>query len=237
MDENNTLDQQTPPVEPTTESDAADDQPIEDNAPVGEESTGEAIPEEGQADGQPTDKKKKKSMKREILEWVFCIVGAVAIALVIRTFLFEFVRVDGQSMAETLQNNERMFVTKLDYWTGNPDRFDVVICHYPERGWTDFVKRVVGLPGDTVAMLNGTLILNGKAVDEPYITHKANYNMAAYTLKEDEYFVLGDNRSNSNDSHIIGPLSRSQIIGHVRNVIFPFNAIRQIDGDAAEIAG
>lgn len=182
------------------------------------------------------EQKKKKSMKREILEWVFCILGAVAIALVIRTFLFEFVRVDGQSMAETLQNSERMFVTKLDYWTGNPDRFDVVICHYPDRGWTDFVKRVVGLPGDTVAMLNGTLLVNGKSVDEPYITHKANYNMSPYTLAEDEYFVLGDNRSNSNDSHIIGPLKRSQIIGHVRCVVFPFNSFRQINGDSAVIA-
>ncbi|MDO4547116.1 MAG: signal peptidase I [Clostridia bacterium] len=227
-DKNFDLDQQ-----PKEVSEQTNEQSVEQSDEIIGEQSGEQQPEE--KNEQPAAKK-KKSVKREILEWVLCIVGAVAIALVVRTFLFEFVRVDGQSMAETLQDGERMFVTKLDYWTGDPERFDVVICHYPDRGWTDFVKRVVGVPGDTVAMLNGTLILNGKAVDEPYITHKANYNMPAVTLGEDEYFVLGDNRSNSNDSHIIGPLKRNLIIGHVRCVIFPFNSFREISGDEAVIA-
>ena len=106
--------------------------------------------------------KPKKSAKREALEWVLTIVAALAIAFVIRTFLFEPVRVDGGSMLETLQDGEIMFVTKFDYLGSNPDRFDVVICHYPNRGTTNFVKRVVGLPGDTVEILakqNGWVLL------------------------------------------------------------------------------
>ena len=172
---------------------------------------------------------KKKTVFREIVSWVMTIVIAVALALFIRTFIFEPVRVDGSSMNYTLLDNEYMIVTKYDYWLGEPERFDVVICHYPGRGRTNFVKRLVGLPGDTVSMLNGTLYVNGESIDEPYITNHANYNMEAVTLGENEYFVLGDNRSSSNDSHIIGPLSRDQIKGHVRLVVFPFSQFRVIE--------
>ena len=172
---------------------------------------------------------KKKTVFREIVSWVMTIVIAVALALFIRTFIFEPVRVDGSSMNYTLLDNEYMIVTKYDYWLGEPERFDVVICHYPGRGRTNFVKRLVGLPGDTVSMLNGPLYVTGESIDEPYITNHANYNMEAVTLGENEYFVLGDNRSSSNDSHIIGPLSRDQIKGHVRLVVFPFSQFRVIE--------
>ena len=172
---------------------------------------------------------KKKTVFREIVSWVMTIVIAVALALFIRTFIFEPVRVDGSSMNYTLLDNEYMIVTKYDYWLGEPERFDVVICHYPGRGRTNFVKRLVGLPGDTVSMLNGTLYVNGEAVDEPYITNHANYDMEAVTLGENEYFVLGDNRSSSNDSHLVGTLSRDQIRGHVRLVVFPFSHFRAIE--------
>ncbi len=114
--------------------------------------------------------KPKKSLGREILEWVLTIAAAVAIALVIRTLLFEPVSVDGRSMQDTLQDREIMFVTKPEYvFGGSPQRFDVVICHYPDRGMTNFVKRVVGLPGDTVAFTDGYLYVNGEKYDEPYI--------------------------------------------------------------------
>ena len=110
---------------------------------------------------------KKKTVFREIVSWVMTIVIAVALALFIRTFIFEPVRVDGSSMNYTLLDNEYMIVTKYDYWLGEPERFDVVICHYPGRDRTNFVKRLVGLPGDTVSMLNGTLYVNGESIDEP----------------------------------------------------------------------
>lgn len=200
---------------------------MEDKPQAAPETEAQAAPETAE---QPKNKKeeKKKTVGQEILSWILTFAVAIALALVIRTFIFEPVRVDGHSMDYTLADNEYMIVTKYDYLLGEPERFDVIICHYPERGRTNFVKRLVGLPGDTVSMLNGTLYVNGEAIDEPYITNKANYNMQAYTLKDDEYFVLGDNRSSSNDSHIIGPISREQIKGHVRCVAFPIKNARTV---------
>ena len=96
--------------------------------------------------------KVKKTPMQELREWVVTLAVALVIAFVVRSFLFEPVRVDGSSMSATLSNGEIMFVTKPEYLLGDPERFDVVICHYPGRGDTNFVKRVVGLPGDTVAV-------------------------------------------------------------------------------------
>ena len=129
----------------------------------------------------------------------------------------------------TLQDGEFMFVTKYNYLFNDPERFDVVICHFPGRGNTNFVKRVVGLPGDTVEMKSGVLYVNGEEIQEDYIDNKPTYSMAAVTLGEDEYFVLGDNRPRSNDSHLIGPLERGMIKGEVRFVFFPFDSFRTVE--------
>ncbi len=200
-------------------------------------------------------RKENKSLTREILEWILTIVVAIAVALPIRAFGFELVRVDGESMDDTLANGEIMFVTKYDYastwlalpWQndetkeratrittgGNPRRFDVVICRYPGRGGTNFVKRVVGLPGDTVEIRNGYLYINGGKYDEPYIRDEYRNGslntFGPYTVPEGEYFVLGDHRNNSNDSRLQGSLPRDMIIGHVRTVLYPFNQIRGIE--------
>ena len=136
-------------------------------------------------------KKEKKPLGQEILSWILTILAAVAAALVIRTVIFEPVRVDGSSMNDTLADGEIMFVTKFDYsstwlslpWQsdevkeqatrftlgGNPERFDVVICRYPGRGDLNFVKRVIGLPGDTLELNNGILFVNGEQYPETYV--------------------------------------------------------------------
>lgn len=199
--------------------------------------------------------KKKKSVKREIFEWILTLVVAVLIALPIRAFIFELVRVDGGSMDNTLANGEIMFVTKYDYastwlclpWQdaetkeqakrittgGEPERFDVVICRYPGRGDTNFVKRVVGLPGDIIELRGGYLYVNDKLYEEPYIddAYRSGWlnTFGPYTVPDGEYFVMGDHRNNSNDSRSQGPIKRDMIIGHVRTVLFPFGKIRGID--------
>jgi len=173
--------------------------------------------------------KVKKTWKQELMEWVVTLGAAVIIALVVRQFIFEPVRVDGQSMANTLTNGEVMFVTKYEYLMDDPERFDVVICHYPGRGNTNFVKRVVGLPGDVVEVSEGYLYVNGEKYEEEYLTYRPNYTLTPYTVPEGHYFVLGDNRSNSNDSHLVGPITRDMIKGHVRHVILPINAWRPIE--------
>ena len=201
------------------------------------------------------EEKKKKSLTREILEWILTIVVAIAIALPIRAFGFELVRVDGESMDNTLANGEIMFVTKYDYastwlsfpWQddeskekatrittgGNPRRFDVVICRYPGRGDTNFVKRVVGIPGDTIEIRDGYLYVNGDRYEEPYVDDEYRSGrlntFGPYTVPEGEYFVMGDHRNNSNDSRSQGPITRDMIIGHVRTVLYPFSGVRGIE--------
>lgn len=208
--------------------------------------------------------KKKKSLLQNIIEWILTILVALVIAFGIRSFIFEPVRVDGESMLDTLQDGEIMFVSKYDYsttwiispfgsaeskkeaaqncakWTfgGNPQRFDVVICRYPNRGDTNFVKRVIGLPGDTLKIENGYVYIKEAGSDEfvkqeePYIKdeYRSGYgsNMKEYTVPEGQYFVMGDHRNNSNDSRNVGPIDRNMIIGHVRQVLFPFNQWRAV---------
>jgi len=168
-----------------------------------------------------------KKAIREILSWVAVFAAAIGVAALIQFFVLEPLRVDGQSMSQTLIHNEFILVSKADYWQQEPQRLDVVICRYPEREDT-YVKRVVGIPGDTVEVRKDVVLVNGTAHTEDYITYPADYNFGPVTLAADEYFVLGDNRIHSTDSHIIGPIKRDAILGRVRLVIYPLEKIRSI---------
>lgn len=184
-------------------------------------------------ENKPVKSKKnkvKKGWKRELLEWLVTLAVAVVVALAVRHFIFEPVKVQGSSMINTLQSGDIMIVTKYDYIFGQPKRFDIITCRYPERK-EFFVKRIVGLPGDVINIQNGILNVNGISYAEEYITNRPNYDIENYTVPVGHYFVLGDNRSNSNDSHVksVGPITRNQIIGHARAVVFPFGNIRSIE--------
>lgn len=168
-----------------------------------------------------------KKAIREILSWVAVFAAAISVAALIQFFVLEPLRVDGQSMSKTLLNNEFILVSKADYWNMDPQRLDVVICRYPGREDT-YVKRVVGIPGDTVEVRKEVVLVNGTALHEDYITYPADYLFGPLTLQEDEYFVLGDNRIHSTDSHVIGPIKRDAILGRVRLVIYPLDKMRSI---------
>ena len=178
--------------------------------------------------------KEKKTLKQEIISWIVTLATAIVLALVIRTFIFEPIRVDGSSMADTLHDGEITFTFKTGYLFNDPQRQDVVICRYPNRK-EYFVKRVMGVPGDTIAILGTTVYINGQPVEEPYLTAERNrydHTMLPITLGENEYFVMGDNRDNSNDSRNltkVGPITRDMIVGHVACVLFPFDAIRGVE--------
>ena len=202
----------------------------------------------------PKKGKPKKTTAREILEWILTIASAVILVLPIRAFAFEFVRVDGESMEDTLTDGQILFVSKFDYasvwfyfpWQddeiqekaarittgGDPQRFDVVICRYPGRGSTLFVKRVVGLPGDTVELRDGYLYVNGEKYGEPYISDAFRggwrNTFGPCTVPEGHFFVLGDHRNNSNDSRAVGAIPRDMIIGHARSVLFPFSKFHKL---------
>lgn len=192
---------------------------------------------EGAATGKPGKEKKPLNVKKEILSWILTIAVAVAAALLIRTFLFEPIRVDGESMCDTLQNGEIMLVTKPEYLTGDPQRGDVVICKYPGRT-ENFVKRVMGIPGDVIEIRSNVVYRNGEALDEPYLTPERNdngFSMAPFTLGDDEYFVMGDNRDNSHDSRNYygagrpAAITRKDIVGKVRFVMWPLSSLRGVE--------
>lgn len=176
--------------------------------------------------------KPKKSMQREIFEWVMVFVCALAMAFVLRTFVFEPVSVDGRSMMNTLQDHEYMIATKFDYLNSDPERFDIVICHYPNRT-ENFVKRIIGLPGETIELREGELYVNGEFVEQNFDRTPSTRDYGPYTVPEGHYFVMGDNRDNSHDSRAsdVGALTREQIRGHVQYVVFPFSNFRKVSGD------
>ena len=199
---------------------------------------------------EPQKKKKKKekvkkTLKQEILSWVWTLLSAVIIASLIRAFVVEPIRVDGTSMTNTLQDGEIVLVSKLDYLFGKMQRNDVVICRYPGRidrsinlgaalaldSHTLFVKRLVALPGDTVEISGGTLYVNGEAVPNPEKMGSVPYDYPLRLLGEDEYFVIGDNRRTSHDSRAddVGPISRDAIMGKVKSVLLPFSQRRGVE--------
>ena len=201
----------------------------------------------GKEDKKGKKAKKKKTVGQEILSWVLTLLAAVAIAATVRYFVFEPVRVDGHSMDTTLADKEVMLVTKPEVLLGRLKHGDVVVVRFPDRftqatlrlgapidislsNHTLFVKRLVGLPGDVIAVQGGHLYLNDQPVDEPYVDADkfGGRDFARYTLKEDEYFVMGDNRANSNDSRSVGPLSYDMIVGHAKMVLLPLGSLRTI---------
>lgn len=212
------------------------------------DSTVENTKNEGKTE-QKNDKKKKisyKDKKRtlmdEINSWIATIFIVLILALLIRTYIFEPVKVQGRSMQETLQSGEMLFVAKWRAMTGELRRGDVVICQYPNRieksfsiganfkltQHTSFVKRLIALPGDSIAIVDGVVYVNDKPIEEKYVTHKSSENLERYVLGKDEYFVMGDNRANSNDSRAVGPIARNQILGHPKLVFWPLNHIRLV---------
>ncbi len=116
-------------------------------------------------------------------------------------------------MEPNLHSGQYILVDKLSYLIGNPQRGDVVVMRFPLDPRRDFVKRIIALPGEAVEVRNGTVFINGEALKEPYIKITASYRYERKVVPENDYFVLGDNRNNSHDSHIWDWLPREYLIG------------------------
>lgn len=181
---------------------------------------------------------KTEKEKNELWEWTKALLIAFAIAAFIRYFLFTPIVVDGDSMMPTLENGDRMIVNKFSYKIGEPERFDIVVFHAPEQ--KDYIKRVIGLPGDFVEYKDDQLYINGEAIDEPYLdAYKAQISEGNLTgdfslndidpsldvIPEGYVFVMGDNRRFSKDSRHIGIVDQKEIIGNTSIIFWPLNEI------------
>jgi len=130
------------------------------------------------------------------------------------------IRVDGHSMEPTLHSGEFVIVNKLAYKFGYPDRGEVIVFHYPRDPDQEYIKRIIGLPGDRIMIADGKVLVNDRPVQEPYIASPPNYQ-SEWTVPEDSLFVLGDNRNNSSDSHNWGPVPMDYVIGKALVVYWP----------------
>ena len=177
-------------------------------------------------ENQP-DTANKKSAKKEFLEWIQAIVIAVVLALLVRSFIFTVVRVDGQSMEPTLQHNNRMIVWRLGY---EPKQGDIVIFNPPGYDKKVFwVKRVIATEGQHVEIdyVTNSVYVDGQKLDEPYLG-EVMQNMNTLTdveVPEGCVFLLGDNRNHSTDGRVIGPVSEKCIIGEAVLRFWPFTDV------------
>ncbi|MRH42240.1 signal peptidase I [Aquibacillus halophilus] len=178
--------------------------------------------------------------KSEWIDWIKALVIAGLLAFIVRAFLFAPIVVDGPSMLPSLENGDHMIVNKFSYTIGEPDRFDIVVFHATAN--KDYIKRVIGLPGEHVAVKDDTLYINGQEVEEPFLTSKIKMLEAtqSYTfdfsiedlpgryseIPENHVLVLGDNRGNSTDSRVLGLISTDQIVGKTNLIYWPVDRIR-----------
>lgn len=169
-----------------------------------------------------------KSMSAEIWEWVKSISIALVIVIVLNLYIFNLSTVKGHSMEPTLKEKEWLFVNKIVYITGNPQRGDVVILKDPEMTGADrqfLVKRVVAVPGDKVEIRNGKLYVNGTTVQEPYTDNRIeDGDRGPFVVEVDRYFVMGDNRhlGASKDSRMFGSVASGMIQGRADFILWPF---------------
>lgn len=177
--------------------------------------------------------KKFKGKVAEIRDYVIIVVVAIFISLLFRQYVFAREAVDGSSMMSTLKDKDVTFVEKLFRYSNSIKKGEIVTFQSGDENNSIYVKRVIGLPGDTIELLNGKVYLNGKELEEPYLK-KGTYTGGEgflhegqkYKVPEDHIFVLGDNREVSKDSREIGPVSYKALDGHVIIRAYPFNEIK-----------
>ena len=174
-------------------------------------------------DAAPEKEKGKKKMN-PILEWVLIIAIALAAALFINYVIIINSVVPSGSMESTIMTNSRMMGLRVTYWFSDPVRGDIVVFKYPDDPSQNFVKRVIGTPGDVVEIIGGVTYVNGEVLDEPYLNETpAVRNFGPYVVTEGHYFMMGDNRNNSADSRYWKNtyLSRDKIVGKALIKYYP----------------
>lgn len=166
---------------------------------------------------------------RAFFDWLVVIAVALLVAFLVRTFVIAHFVVEGESMYSTLDTNDRVFVNKLSYRLHDPNRGDVVVLHQvtgaSER---DLIKRVIGLPGESVEVRNCTVLIDGRVLNEPYLdpevvtpTDCGGDYLLDGVVPDNHVFVMGDNRGGSQDSRVIGPINEDDLVGRAFVVFWP----------------
>jgi signal peptidase I len=180
-------------------------------------------------DEAETKSKRHQSATRQAVEWVVFIAVALGIALLIKTFLFQAFFIPSESMVPTLKVHDRVLVNKLSYKMHPVHRGDIVVFKRPPNEPSDIkdlVKRVIALPGETVEGRNGHVYINGRLLEEPYLPRGTlTETFSPVTIPANSVWVMGDNRQNSADSHVFGPIRESSIVGRVFLRIWPLSRI------------
>lgn len=171
---------------------------------------------------------KERSILGELLSWLIYIVIVVILSLGIITFIGQRTKVSGHSMETTLSDGDNLIVDKISYRFRDPERFEIIVFPFQYEEHTYYIKRIIGLPGETVQVIDGYVYINGEVLDENYgleVIDDPGIAAEPITLGEDEYFVLGDNRNHSSDSRdpSVGVLHRDDIMGRAWIRIWPFD--------------
>ena len=166
------------------------------------------------------NKEKVLKVLKELIPYVVILI----VVVLVRSFLVTPIIVNGPSMNPTLDGGELMILNKL----GNVDRYDIVVAKLDKRGYNEeIIKRVIGMPGDRIVCEDGVVYVNGKKIKEKYIKGTTP-DFKVITLKDDEYFIMGDNRENSLDSTELGAFKKEKIKGTTNIVLFPFSSIGKV---------
>lgn len=178
-----------------------------------------------------TEKEGSKSLFKTILGYIIYILVIIGLTYLIVTFVGQRTRVSGQSMETTLQNGDNLIVDKLSYRFHDPDRYDIIVFPYKYEENTYYIKRIIGLPGETVQVKAGYTYINGKKLTSDIygreVMDDSGIAEEPIKLASDEYFVLGDNRNHSQDSRdpYVGVLKRKDLMGRAFVRIYPLNKI------------
>jgi len=177
----------------------------------------------------PPPERDKPSGLRNVLEWVLIAGGALLVAFVIKTFLLQAFYIPSLSMAPTLQVNDRVLVNKLSYDLHEVNRGDLVVFESPPNEGSetkDLIKRVIGLPGETVESRDGRILINGQVLEEPYLDRGVTTGaFEPVTIAPDHLWVMGDNRANSRDSRFFGAIPKSLVIGRAFVRVWPITQV------------
>ncbi|MBE6102613.1 MAG: signal peptidase I [Selenomonas ruminantium] len=170
------------------------------------------------------------SLGEEVKDWLVSIVVAVVLAFLIRQFVVELYIVDGPSMRPTLQSQQRLVVNKFIYRFRAPEKGEILVFQYPRDPSRDFIKRVIAVPGDTVEIKDGRVLVNDQVLSEDYILEKTRGDYPKSTVPQGTVFVMGDNRNNSEDSRFadVGFVPDALIKGKAVLVFWPVADLKSL---------